>query len=146
MSQPDIGARDDIERLLFAFYERAMTDDLLEPVFAASQMDLVTHLPRIASFWEVTLLHTGDYFGRPMQIHRDLVDTAGLRTVHFGRWLTIWEETVSDMFSGPIADKAILASERMGAAMARATGADGGYGNLALAHRVTALAEGRGQC
>jgi hemoglobin len=139
MIQHDIDSRVDLERLLSAFYERAMIDPLLQPVFTASQMVLATHLPRIASFWEVTLLHEGDYSGRPMQIHRDLVEAAGLRTVHFARWLAIWTETVSAMFSGPVADKAITDAARMGAAMARATGANAAAETAALARQVTAL-------
>jgi hemoglobin len=141
MIQHDIDSRVDLERLLSAFYERAMIDPLLQPVFTASQMVLATHLPRIASFWEVTLLHEGDYSGRPMQIHRDLVEAAGLRTVHFARWLAIWTETVSAMFSGPVADKAITDAARMGAAMARATGADAAGEQVALARQVTALGQ-----
>jgi hemoglobin len=141
MSRRDIDSRVDVERLLSAFYERAMIDPLLEPVFTASRMVLATHLPRIASFWEVTLLHEGDYNGRPMQIHRDLVEGAGLRTVHFSRWLAIWTETVSAMFSGPVADKAITDAARMGAAMARATGADAAGEQVALARQVTALGQ-----
>ena len=141
MIRRDLDSRVDLERLLSAFYERAMIDPLLQPVFATSQMVLVTHLPRIASFWEVTLLHEGDYNGRQMQIHRDLVHAAGLSTVHFARWLTIWTETVSAMFSGPVADKAITDAARMGAAMARATGTDAAAETAALARQVTALGQ-----
>jgi hemoglobin len=141
MSRRDIESRVDLERLLSAFYERAMIDPLLEPVFTASQMVLPTHLPRIASFWEVTLLHEGDYSGRPMQIHRDLVEAAGLRTVHFARWLEIWTATVSAMFSGPVADTAIADAARMGTAMARATGADAAAEAAALARQVTSLGQ-----
>lgn len=146
MSSPDISCRGDVERLLLAFYGRAMLDALLEPVFTTGRMDLATHLPRIVSFWEVTLLHAGDYSGRPMQIHRRLVDEAGLRAIHYDRWLTIWRETVSASFSGPIADKAITEAARMGAAMARATGASKDAETLTLTRQVTALGHGRDRC
>ena len=141
MNRRDIASRDDLDRLLTAFYERAMIDPLLEPVFTASQMVLATHLPRIVSFWEVTLLHEGDYSGRPMQIHRDLVETAGLRTVHFGRWLAIWNDTVSAMFSGPVADKAITDAARMGTGMARATGANAADERAVVGRQVTSLGQ-----
>jgi hemoglobin len=146
MSRRDIESRTDLERLLAAFYERAMIDPLLEPVFTASQMVLSRHLPRIASFWEVTLLQVGDYSGRPMQIHRDLVDAAGLRKVHFARWLAIWTETVSAMFSGPVADKAVTDAARMGTAMARATGADAAQETAALARHVSAFGQVKRGC
>jgi hemoglobin len=139
----DIRTRDDIERLLVAFYERAMVDQLLEPVFTAGQMVLATHLSRMASFWEVTLLHEGDYSGRPVQIHRHLVDAAGLRAVHFARWLAIWTETVAVMFSGPVADKARAEAARMGAALAHATGADATGEQAPLAVQVTTLSQAR---
>lgn len=83
-------------------------------------MDLAIHLPRIALFWQVTLLHTGDYVGRPMQLHRQLADTAGLTVDLFERWLQIWHTTIDAMFTGPVADRAKSDAVRMAAGMARA--------------------------
>ena len=117
---PDIRDRADVERLLTAFYGAALVDDQLGPVFAASGMDLVTHLPRIASFWEVSLLDTGDYSGRPMQLHRRLVQTSGLVPEMFDRWLAIWHRTVDALYDGLVAERAKSDAVRMAAGMRRA--------------------------
>jgi hemoglobin len=113
----DIAGPPDVERLLKAFYGQALVDDQLGPVFAASGMDLVTHLPRIAAFWEVSLLHTGDYTGRPMQLHRRLTETSGLLPEMFDRWLEIWHRTVDALFAGPVAEQAKTDAVRMAAGM-----------------------------
>lgn len=120
MTRPDILVRDDLDALLDAFYGVALHDDLLGPVFTAGGMDLDRHLPRIAAFWEVVLLCTGDYVGSPIQLHRDLAVYAGLRDIHFARWLQLWDETVDRLHAGPVADRAKAEAAMMAAGMLRA--------------------------
>lgn len=109
----DLSDRADLDALIRAFYGMALSDELLGPVFASAGMDLEVHLPRIASFWEVTLLGTGEYFGRPMQLHRHLADTAGLGALHFQRWLALWDQTLTAMFTGPTAERAKTEAARI---------------------------------
>ncbi len=116
---PDIESRTDIEALLWAFYGAALIDPVLGPVFTIAEMDLATHLPRIASFWEVTLLGTGTYAGRPMQLHRHLAATAGLAAVHFEQWLVLWRHTLTALFDGPTATRAVGDAQRMAVGMIR---------------------------
>lgn len=116
---PDITNRADIEALLWAFYGAALVDPVLGPIFRIAEMDLATHLPRIASFWEVTLLGTGTYTGRPMQLHRHLAATAGLAAVHFERWLVLWRQTLTTLFDGPTATRAAGDAQRMAVGMVR---------------------------
>jgi len=115
----DIMDRADIEALLCAFYSAALVDPVLGPVFAIAEMDLAAHLPRIASFWEVTLLGTGAYVGRPMQLHRHLAATAGLAAIHFERWLVLWQHTLTALFKGPTATRAASDAQRMAVGMLR---------------------------
>jgi hemoglobin len=110
----DLKDRADLDALLQAFYGAALDDELLGPVFASASMDLAAHLPRIVSFWEVTLLGTGEYFGRPMQLHRHLADTAGLGAPHFERWLALWDQTLTAMFAGPTVHRAKTEAARLG--------------------------------
>lgn len=117
MTSHDITDRADLDALLRTFYGSALHDELLGPVFAHAGIDLVTHLPRIATFWEVTLLGTGDYVGRPMQLHRHLADTAGLGAGHFQRWLALWEQTLTAMFAGPTAELAKTEAVRIAGRM-----------------------------
>lgn len=120
MPLPDLDSRERIDLLLQAFYDRALDDELLGPVFRAAEMDLVTHLPRIAAFWERTLLGTGDYHGRPMQVHQHLMQTAGLAERHFTRWLELWHATLAEQVAGPRAERAAEDAVRMARAMLRA--------------------------
>jgi hemoglobin len=117
MTVPDLDSREKIDTLLVAFYERALDDELLGPVFRAARMDLATHLPRIAVFWEKTLLGSGSYDGRPMRIHQHLMETAGLRGEHFERWLELWQRTTREGFAGPLAEQAVTDAVRIAEAM-----------------------------
>jgi hemoglobin len=116
-SVPDLDSREHIDALLVAFYDQALEDEVLGPVFRAARMELVSHLPRIAAFWEKTLLGTGHYDGRPMQVHRHLMQTAGLAERHFARWLQLWQESIHESFAGPRADQAAEDAVRIGEAM-----------------------------
>lgn len=120
MSLPDLTGRADVDALLAAFYGRALADESLRPVFQAAHLDLAVHLPRIAAFWERALFGTGTYAGRPLQVHRELVDTAGLTETHFARWLVLWHEALAERFAGPVATEAAAQAVRMAAAMIRA--------------------------
>ena len=116
----DIVDRGDLEAVLTVFYGAALEDELLAPVFEAAGMELDTHLPRIVSFWEVSLLGTGDYVGRPMQLHRHLAETAGLGAEHFARWLELFHATVDAMYAGPTAQLAKAQAVRIAIGMQRA--------------------------
>lgn len=107
---PDIQTRSDIDALVAAFYQRAIPDALIGHFFTAVKpLDMDTHLPRIASFWESMLLRNPVYEGSPMQIHMHLHQLSPLKPQHFERWLQLWNATVQQHFAGPIA---LLAVER----------------------------------
>ena len=115
----DIAFPEDVEALLRAFYGAALLDELLEPVFRVAGMQLEMHLPRIAAFWETTLLGTGNYIGSPLALHRRAAAASGLGQPHFDRWLQLWERTVTSMFTGPTATRAVAEAERMAVGMLR---------------------------
>lgn len=100
----DLGSREDIERLLVRFYEQAMVDPLLGPVLVdVAHLDLSVHLPRIADFWERSLLGTGTYVGQPMAVHRHLHALVPLTPAMFERWLSLWAVALDELASGPVA-------------------------------------------
>ena len=80
-----------IDRLVRAFYAHARADALLGPVFASRIADdeWEPHIERINAFWSSVALMTGEYHGRPMQLHIGLPVDAE----HFDRWLALWEQT-----------------------------------------------------
>jgi hemoglobin len=103
----DIENRADCERLVRAFYGRAMTDPMIGWIFVdVAKLDLEAHVPVIASFWETILLGTQTYRGGAFRPHAALHMRVGLRPGHFERWLTLWYETVDDLFAGERADLA----------------------------------------
>jgi hemoglobin len=116
----DIETRDDVERLVRAFYEKAMTDPMIGFLFTdVARLDLDEHLPVITSFWETMLLGAKSYAGGAFAPHASLHRKAGLRAPHFERWLWLWRGTVDALFSGPVAEEAKAHANRVGAAFYR---------------------------
>jgi hemoglobin len=103
----DIATRADCERLVRAFYGRALTDPVIGFLFTdVAKLDLEAHVPRITSFWETILLGARSYQGGAFAPHAALHMQARLRRGHFERWLWLWHATVDELFAG---DKARLA-------------------------------------
>jgi hemoglobin len=98
----DIETRADCERLVRAFYARAMTDPLIGWIFVdVAHLDLDAHVPVIASFWETILLGAQTYRGGAFRPHAALHMRVGLRQGHFERWLALWRATVDELYDGP---------------------------------------------
>lgn len=117
---PDIATRDDCERLVRAFYERAFEDEQLGPIFVdIAQLDLDTHVPRITSFWESVLLGARTYGGGAFVPHYQLDQLTPLTPALFAQWVRIWTATVNDMFTGPVADDAIRRANLVAGAFAK---------------------------
>jgi hemoglobin len=103
----DIEDRADCERLVRAFYARAMTDPMIGFLFTdVARLDLEAHVPVITSFWETMLLDARSYGGGGFAPHASLHRKAPLRAGHFERWLALWSTTVDELFAGPRAELA----------------------------------------
>ena len=103
----DISNRTDIKVLIDTFYEKVLEDEVIGHFFnEVIQLDLVKHMPIMYEFWESTLFQTGKYSGNPMKKHIELNRLSALNEEHFKRWISLFEETVNALFSGPIADLA----------------------------------------
>lgn len=103
----DLTSRDDIEVLIRRFYDKVQKDDLLSDFF--TQVNWATHLPVMFDFWETVLFFTGNYSGNPMQAHKMVNQRMPMQPKHFARWLTLFTDTVNEMFQG---EKAELACTR----------------------------------
>lgn len=120
----DIETRSDCERLVRAFYGRALEDEVIGWLFTdIARLDLEAHVPRITAFWETVLLGAGTYSGGAFRPHVALHARARLRGGHFERWLHLWNETVDGMFSGPRAQLAKGHAARVARAFASRLGA-----------------------
>lgn len=127
----DIENRADCERLVRAFYGRALDDPLIGWIFVdVAKLDLERHVPVVASFWETILLGAQSYGGGMFRPHALLHAKVGLRAAHFERWLVLWHTTVDELFAGERAELAKSHATRVGRSFhsrlqPRATGPDG---------------------
>ena len=116
----DIETRADCERLVRAFYARALQDPIIGFIFVdVARLDLNAHVPRIASFWETILLGAGSYGGGAFRPHAVLHTKVRLREGHFARWLDLWCDTVDEQFAGERADLAKSHARRVAQAFLR---------------------------
>jgi hemoglobin len=98
---PDIETREDIERLVRAFYGRALTDPIIGFIFTdVAKLDLEAHVPDITAFWETVLLGAKTYHRSAFDPHAALHHKVTLRAGHFERWLGLWGDTVDELFAG----------------------------------------------
>ena len=107
----DIETRSDIEELVADFYQKALNDPVIGYIFTdVAEIDLSTHLPVIADFWEMVLLGTVNfqekYRRSPMQAHAAIDEKEHLRPEHFARWIKLFAETVDAKFAGKTANLA----------------------------------------
>lgn len=106
----DISTREDIESLMNTFYERLLADERISYIFTdVAKLDIKTHIPVIADFWESVLLNKNVYHNNAMKIHMVLNEKTPLTKEHFNVWLTHFTETVDEFFEGPVA---LLAKQR----------------------------------
>ena len=113
----DIETRDDVERLVRAFYGKALTDPFIGFIFTdVAKLDLDAHVPQIAAFWETVLLGAQTYGGSAFRPHAVLHGKVTLREGHFERWLQLWFGTVDELFAGETANVAKVHALRVGQA------------------------------
>jgi hemoglobin len=128
----DLETRADCERLVRAFYGRALTDQFLGFIFTdVAHLDLESHVPQITSFWETILLGARSYSGGAFRPHLELNAKVPLRAGHFERWLWLWGTTVDELFAGERAELAKAHARRVATAFyQRLQGAPGDAGGF----------------
>jgi hemoglobin len=110
----DIENRRDCERLVRAFYGRALADPIIGWIFVdVAKLDIEAHVPQITSFWETILLGAHSYGGGAFRPHAELHARVRLRAGHFERWLMLWRTTVDDLFAGERAELAKAHAQRV---------------------------------
>lgn len=100
-----------ITLLVDRFYTRVRQDDVLGPVFAAAiGDDWEPHLKTMRDFWSSLMLTSGRYKGNPMLTHLSL---PRIGAHHFERWLGLWKETTTELFSPKVAAHFVSKAESM---------------------------------
>ncbi|GEP95077.1 hypothetical protein CCY01nite_13370 [Chitinophaga cymbidii] len=100
----DIETMADIQLLVNTFYGKIRQDALLGPIFEERIAPDAwgPHLETMYRFWGAQLLGIMEYQGRPFPKHRTLpVDGK-----HFDQWVTLWSQTLDELFTGPRASTA----------------------------------------
>ncbi|RVW04548.1 group III truncated hemoglobin [Rhodococcus spongiicola] len=116
----DIADRADIDRLVRAFYERALVDPVLAAAFETlATIGLDGHLPVVGDFWEQILFRTTRYRGEFAMVHEALNRQHGLAGEKLARWLHLWCEAVDAEFAGPDAERAKAKAIAMAGALTR---------------------------
>lgn len=104
-AKPDIESRDCIKQLVDTFYDKIQRDDILGFIFNdVAAIDWQHHLPRMYDFWQTVLFRNGGFRGNPLTVHAALVQRTPMGKKQFDRWLTLFNETVDELFSGTNAD------------------------------------------
>lgn len=114
MPKKDIANREDIERLVDAFYERVKGNKDIGFIFSdIVKVDWAHHLPRMYAFWASLLLGELSYGGNPMQQHIALSLRAPLGDREFAVWLRLFTETVDALYEGIKAEEAKQKAENL---------------------------------
>jgi hemoglobin len=100
--------RGNIEKLVRAFYEKVLEDELLSPFFIRALGDDLKndkwyeHLHTLDNFWLSLLTGEGRYMGDPLMPHMFL---GGLEERHFECWLQLFRETLDRLYIPTLAIK-----------------------------------------
>ena len=99
----DIQNRVDIRLMVDRFYALVETDEFLGPIFyQIIKGNWEPHLEKMVDFWDSVIFHNPVYQGKPYPKHADLPITS----VHFDRWVNLFNKTVDDLFEGENANRA----------------------------------------
>jgi hemoglobin len=106
----DILALDDVKLLVDTFYDKVREDQLIGPIFNERiQNRWPEHLAKMYTFWQTVLLGEHTYYGSPFPPHAQLP----VEKEHFERWLSLFSQTLHELFSGEIADEAMWRANKM---------------------------------
>ncbi len=99
-----------IQVLVDKFYGKIREDQLLGPIFiGVIQDNWPAHLDKMYRFWQTVLLDEHSYQGSPFKPHAQLPVDAR----HFEQWLSLFSDTVDELFSGVKAEEAKWRAKRM---------------------------------
>lgn len=103
----DIVDRKDIDLLMNTFYKKLLADNTISYIFTdVIKLNMETHIPIIADFWESILLHKNVYHNNPIKIHLDMNQKTPLLKHHFDTWVRNFNDSVDALFEGSVASMA----------------------------------------
>lgn len=97
----DVESREQLEEFLRAFYKNAFADELIGHFFTkVIPLDLDTHIPIIANFWESVVFSKSGYRKNVMEVHQHIHHLSKIKKEHLNRWVKIFTETLDEYFEG----------------------------------------------
>lgn len=114
----DIHSRVDIELLVDTFYKKVLKDKTIGNFFTeVVSLDWDKHIPVMYDFWEMALLDKMIYRGNPMLKHIALDKLEPLEELHFDQWISLFSETLDQLYEGPKVELAKQKASSMKALM-----------------------------
>ena len=109
-NKKDILELEDVKNLVDTFYGKVREDQLIGPIFDERIQDRwPQHLAKMYTFWQTVLLGEHTYYGSPFPPHAQLP----VEKEHFDRWLTLFSQTLDELFAGEIAKEAMWRANKM---------------------------------
>lgn len=103
----DLDSRERLDQFIDAFYAKVLVDPVLAPIFLdVAEIELDVHLPHIRDYWAKLLLKEQRYQRHTMNIHREIHAKRTLTKKDFELWLSLFIETIDDLFEGKNAQRA----------------------------------------
>lgn len=100
----------DVETLVYTFYDKVKSDQLIGPIFNERIGDRWDeHLEKMVRFWQTVLLGQHTYHGAPFAPHAQLP----VEKEHFDRWLQLFYLNIEEHFTGEKAKEALWRAEKM---------------------------------
>ena len=109
-TRDDICTEQEIETLVYSFYDRVRADAKLGPIFDAHIDNWDIHLKKMVSFWSSMIRGTGTYSGTPMPKHIALPD---LSAELFQQWLALFNDTTQTLSNQVLAERAETYAHRI---------------------------------
>jgi hemoglobin len=101
---------DDIKLLVNTFYDKVREDTFIGPIFNVRiQNRWPEHLAKMYTFWQTVLLGDHTYYGSPFPPHAQLP----VEREHFERWLSLFSQTLNELFTGQKAEEAMWRAHKM---------------------------------
>lgn len=115
----DIENRGDVHQLVVAFYTKVQRHEVLGDFFNTMITDWEEHFNRLTKFWTTSLFIVSEdnerYYGNPLDVHIkvDKFHDNKITSEHFGLWMNLWFETIDEMYTGEIAERAKRRAQKM---------------------------------
>lgn len=102
----DIENQGDLFFLVDEFYKKLLADNNISYIFTeVVRIKIEEHLPILVTFWSQAILGTGGYTRNLTQIHLDINQKEYLSPELFQIWLSHFNATVNENFTGTNAEK-----------------------------------------